>query len=271
MITKQTSVLSRRGESTVRRYIEGGVVLGEGEGYLRAYEDYLTNTLGYDLTDEGVQVWREVEGYPDYEVSTLGLVRIADTREVLALNAKQKYEEGSKASWRVKVILVNEEGRKVQKVHQLVIDTFLGKCPTYAKDSKGEYIVSHENDRPLDNRLINLKYRTKQENKDLEGLNRDLVKGYLTVQNRDYVFELLLEIMQENGLDIHSGLADELEDYEIDAVREHTGFSKGTIKSMYEMKVHAMGHLARLTVDKYGNFYRATDVKRETKKQEVLV
>lgn len=262
MIRKEDSVLSNRGETVVREYEENGQVIARGEGRLRAYEDYLVNYLGYDLTDYDVQEWRIVEEFPEYEVSDLGLFRNRVSGNYVATSAKSNKDD--KDSWRMRVVFItgSGEGRKmhVRKAHQVVKDAFVGEME---KDERGKnkYVVSHENDRPFDNRLVNLKYRPSEENIDLGSINKDMVEGRLTVRMVEEVYRYMISeyyigsgyLIPETSLDI--------EDEVIKGLREKFGVGKGTIKAIYDLKMDEDGLIAGLEVDEEGGYYyRPTDL-----------
>lgn len=257
MIRIDDSVLSGRGEEVVREYVENGQVIARGEGRLRTYEDYLVNRLGYDLTDPTVQEWRTVKDYPLYEVSDLGLFRNKITGDYLAPTPKTG--DNSKASWRMRIIFSDGNGgRRVLKAHQVVMDAFVGEMP---KDEFGNdlYVVSHENDIPMDNRLVNLKYRPRGENIDLMGLNRDLKSGRLDLELILSVYRYVKGMYTEtwNYLmpETEEGICDDM----VRLVREEFGISKGTLKSIYRYEMDGDGLLVDLELDSDGCLYRPTD------------
>ena len=262
MIRKADSVLSKRGEVVVREYVENGEVIARGEGRLRAYEDYLVNYLGYDLSDPNVQEWRVVEEFPDYEVSDLGLFRRKSTGNYISPSAKN--ETSNKDSWRMRIVFETEEGgeRKLRakKAHQVVMDAFVGEMEK-DENGKNKYVVSHENDRPFDNRLVNLKYRPSEENTDLMSVNRDMIEGRLTVGMVSEVFEYLMGKYYRGSDYIAPELAMDIEEEVIRDVRGKFGVGKGTIKAIYDKKMFRDGLIAELDVDEAGGYYyRATDV-----------
>lgn len=262
MIRKADSVLSGRGEVVVREYVENGQVIARGEGRLRVYEDYLVNYLGYDLTDPNVQEWRIVEEFTEYEVSDLGLFRNRVTGNYVATSSKSN--KNDKDSWRMRIVFVTGSGEEremhVRKAHQVVMDAFVGEMEK-DENGKNKYVVSHENDRPFDNRLVNLKYRPSEENTDLMSVNRDMIEGRLTVGMVGEVFEYLMGKYYRGSGYIAPELAMDIEDEVISDVRGKFGVGKGTIKAIYDKKMFRDGLITELEVDEEGGcYYRATDV-----------
>ena len=101
-----------------------------------------------------MEEWKKVNGFPKYEVSSLGRVRSYHSGKVKMLNpglsgpGKCRYRQ---------VMLCNAGFHKPYKVATLVAIHFIGSQP------KG-YHVSHINEDRLDDRAINLCYETQAAN-----------------------------------------------------------------------------------------------------------
>ena len=116
--------------------------------------------------------WKTIEWAPNYQVSNLGGVRqLGRTFErknpkhpkfSQVINIKPKPLDGwvrmrkEKPICKIVVLRVNGENKHC-KVHQLVLSTFIGPCPS-------GFEGCHNNGNPLDNRLDNLRWDTHQNN-----------------------------------------------------------------------------------------------------------
>lgn len=109
------------------------------------------------------EVWRDVPGFPGYQVSNAGRVRSID-RFVRTANGQNRAYRGkimraAKAtpSGHLKLLLRRAGGGRAQFVHALVLLAFAGPRPD-------EQQVRHLNGIACDNRLCNLAYGTPREN-----------------------------------------------------------------------------------------------------------
>lgn len=102
-----------------------------------------------------VERWREVPGWPDYEVSSLGRVRSWKKRTCARPGAILKRLKGPRGYWQVNL---HRDGKRATKVvHRLVALAFLGPRPDGMQ-------VLHKNGKTTDPRLGNLRYGTPKEN-----------------------------------------------------------------------------------------------------------
>ena len=108
----------------------------------------------------GKEIWKDIEGFPGYQISDLGRVRsfrdyhgnITDNSKILqsTINKDGYYE----------LTLYTIDHRKVTKrIHRLVAAAFLGVEP--------DLVVDHINDDKLDNRAANLQFVTAKQNSTL--------------------------------------------------------------------------------------------------------
>ncbi|TNH21439.1 hypothetical protein FHG89_31620 [Micromonospora orduensis] len=119
------------------------------------------------------EVWKAVPGYRGYEVSNLGRVRsyrkqgrgtaLRDKPRLLALKRDRD-------NYRVVDLCRIGEKPKSKKVHRLVIEAFIGPIP------EGMH-VCHQNGRPFDNRLENLRVDTPAANQADREKHGTLVEG----------------------------------------------------------------------------------------------
>lgn len=93
--------------------------------------------------------WRDVEGFPGYEISDLGRVR-----KSWIINAwkDHEYQHGYRF-----VQVWKDSKRQVRSVHSLVAEAFIGPRPAGA-------VVHHKDGNKKNNRLSNLTYYTRAEN-----------------------------------------------------------------------------------------------------------
>lgn len=111
-------------------------------------------------------MWKEIPNYAGYEVSTEGQVRSWLPRNGKGCYTQTKVPTVLKASKfsdsdyiRVSLRCPTRNKHVTRKVHQLVLETYVGSAPH-------NHVVMHINDDTTDNRLSNLKYATSQENSD---------------------------------------------------------------------------------------------------------
>jgi len=98
------------------------------------------------------EIWKQVPGYPGYEASNLGQVRIV---KVLS-------DRPCRGNYNVYCLYKKEPGqrrgeRKDVTAHSVIMETFVGPRP------KGMQIL-HKDGNPRNNRVDNLRYGTAKEN-----------------------------------------------------------------------------------------------------------
>jgi hypothetical protein len=91
------------------------------------------------------EVWKEIPGYKDYQVSSKG--RVLSFKNVKPRMIKQVL---STSGYNTVMLYINGKGSRLA-VHQLVAIAFLGHKP-----AKGVLVIDHINRDKLDNRLENL-------------------------------------------------------------------------------------------------------------------
>ena len=99
--------------------------------------------------------WRDVPDYEEhYQVSNLGRIKsIKFGKESIIKGQKI----GTKKQY-LKIKLVRNGKETPLYIHELVMLAFVGECPD-------EMIICHSNDVGIDNKLTNLRYDTRTENK----------------------------------------------------------------------------------------------------------
>lgn len=130
-----------------------------------------TTTLSEaEMADDSHSIieWRPVVGFPGYEVSNAGQVRSLrrqfyrhgypvqlQSRTLTPVIKRSRYGRPVAA-----IVSVSIDGAKTDlRVHRLVLEAFVGPCPA---DQEG----CHEDGDPANNRLGNLRWGTRQSNRD---------------------------------------------------------------------------------------------------------
>lgn len=104
-----------------------------------------------------METWKPAIGFSSYEVSSIGRVRRVVTKKRYIAGMILSPKQRSKGHMEYR--LVADDGKQKDILaHRLVALTFLGSCP-----SRG-YIVCHNNGKPDDNRVENLRWATNSDN-----------------------------------------------------------------------------------------------------------
>ena len=111
-----------------------------------------------------MEEYREIPGYPDYEVSNLGRVKNIKTGHIF----KPTTGKGGYLVVGIRTCGI----RKAFRIHKLVAMAFLDHVP----DGTQRFVVDHINNDPLDNRLENLQIITNRLNVS-KNIVRDLPTG----------------------------------------------------------------------------------------------
>ena len=104
-----------------------------------------------------MEIWKNVLGYEDYEVSNLGRVKS------LKFGKDKILKLSDDGNGYLKVCLFNNKKQKVRKVHQLVAEAFLNHIPCGF-----ELVVNHKNFTRTDNRPNNLEITSQRNNANLK-------------------------------------------------------------------------------------------------------
>lgn len=107
--------------------------------------------------------WRPVTGFPNYEISSLGNLRVCD-RHVVTANGQTRFYRGGRIAptrnqhGHLKVALVRTPGVKEWRyLHQLVAQEFIGTRPDGQE-------VAHRDGDEQNNDFLNLRYATPKQN-----------------------------------------------------------------------------------------------------------
>lgn len=111
-----------------------------------------------------MEIWKEIKGFEDYEVSNLGRVKSLD-RIVIYSNGRDRDYKGKVLKLKINtagyptVNLYKNAKSKTKMIHQLVAVAFLNHTPCGYK-----LVVDHKNGNKLDNALDNLHVITTRKN-----------------------------------------------------------------------------------------------------------
>ena len=179
-------------------------------------------------------MWKPIPNFEGYEVSDLGEVRSwrpRNGRGGLAPSpttlTQTKFADSDYVRVGMKNSLTNNH--MTRRVHQLVLEAFIGPCPA-------GHVVMHLNDICNDNRLINLKYGTSKENHadmKAKGRNKNCIgenhhKAVVTDAVREQIINLarnkqyyggLLEVADDLAIPINS-VRRIIENYNLKARKE---------------------------------------------------
>ena len=108
-------------------------------------------------------IWKQIQGYPNYEISICGHVRNLKTKKIL----KQRINDNG--YYCIKLSKNNKD--KTLKIHRLVALNFIPNI-----DNKK--CVDHINNLKLDNTISNLRWCTLSENQFNRSLNKNNNSGH---------------------------------------------------------------------------------------------
>lgn len=136
------------------------------------------------------RVWKELEDYPGYEISTLGELRRAGSETNL-----KPYDDGR--GYR-KFDFKRNGKRKSAKMHQLVLKTFGPPQPS------SKHVPDHLNRNKADNRIDNLEWKTQSDNVRNVGV-KPSKSGFTYIYPRGRSFQIL---KMRDGKLVHLGMID---------------------------------------------------------------
>lgn len=144
--------------------------------------------------------WRAIPGAPGYEVSSEGRVRSWRTTHGLVAARPTLLRPGPDRSGRLRVTICPRRGKSRKFfVHTLVAEAFLGPRPT------PDAHVAHGNGDELDNRAVNLRWASSEENQRDKYLHGTMHRG-------EALDELTVDRIRtalEKGQSPYKGIAEE--------------------------------------------------------------
>jgi len=124
-----------------------------------------------------MKIWKDIEGYPKYQISNLGRVKslkMSEEKIMCLYNTRDGYHMAG---------LFNNPKLKSIKVHRLVAETFI-------PNPLNKRTVNHINGIKTDNRVTNLEWNTHKENMKHAYNNN--------IRNNDYFKKPVLMLTKDN-------------------------------------------------------------------------
>ena len=101
------------------------------------------------------EIWKTIENYPDYQVSSLGRVKSIERKvwngKVYSTHRERILKPIKNLDGYLQVVLIKEGNRKNMRIHRLVCDAFLPNPYNLPE-------VNHRNECKTDNRVENLEF-----------------------------------------------------------------------------------------------------------------
>ena len=149
-----------------------------------------------NLIKLNVEVFRSVDGYENYAVSSFGKIKNTKTGKIL--------KAGDNGRGYLTVNLCEDGVKKTHRIHRLVANAFLDN-----PDDK--LCVDHKDNNKTNNNISNLRFATTKENSQnskLSNNNTSNVKGvYFNKKAKKWHARIMID-----GIQIHIGYYDNLED-----------------------------------------------------------
>ena len=156
----------------------------------------ITRKYEEDLIKLNVEVWKDIDGYDNYAVSSFGNVKNTKTGKVLKAR--------DNGCGYLKCNLFKDAIRKSHRIHRLVANAFI-------ENPNNKECVDHKNNDKTNNHISNLRFATNKENqhnRKLSSNNTSNVKGVCF----DKTAEKWKAQIQINGIKIHIGYFTNLDD-----------------------------------------------------------
>lgn len=110
------------------------------------------------LCENNIEIWKPVKGFPNYEASTLGRLKIVSSKKLargdIGMIMKQHISGGYYT-----VCVHNNEVHDTSRVHRLVATTFVMNV-----DPKRNVVIDHIDNNKLNNKVTNLRWVTQSQN-----------------------------------------------------------------------------------------------------------
>ena len=163
-------------------------MLEKQKAIIRKYEN--------NLIKLNVEVFREIENYDNYAVSSFGRVKNTKTGRIL--------KAGLDSHGYLTVNLCEDGVKKIHRIHRLVACAFINN-----PDNKE--CVDHKDNNKTNNNISNLRFATTNENQHNRKLSNNNTSGYKGIDWHKKTKKWCARIMID-GIRVHIGYYDDLED-----------------------------------------------------------
>jgi hypothetical protein len=149
-----------------------------------------------NLIKLNVEVWRSIENYENYTVSSFGRIKSTKTGKIMkgSVNSHGYYL----------VSIYKDRVKKTHKIHRLVACAFID-------NPNDKLCVDHKNNDRTNNHISNLRFATSKENnqnRKLSSKNTSNIKGvHFDKRRKKWRARIMID-----GISVHIGYFDNLED-----------------------------------------------------------
>jgi len=157
----------------------------------------ITRKYEEDLIKLNVEVFRSIENYDNYAVSSFGRVKNVKTDKILKAGL-------GKRGYFIVVLSDKEHRRKTRNIHRLVTNAFIDN----PNDKK---CVDHKDNNRTNNRLTNLRWATTKENAMNQIISKNNTSGAKGISWHKQTKKWRARI-NIDGIEIYIGLFDNIED-----------------------------------------------------------
>ena len=149
-----------------------------------------------NLIKLNVEVWRSIENYDNYAVSSFGRVKNTKTGKVLKAGLSHGYLKCNLCEDRL--------AKKSYYVHRLVANAFIN-------NPNDKLCVDHKDNNKTNNNISNLRFATSKENSQNSSIRLDNTSGQKGVYFHKRVKKWCAQI-KIDGISVHIGYYDDLDD-----------------------------------------------------------
>lgn len=147
------------------------------------------------MIEEKEEIWRDIDGYPNYQVSTLGRVKSLNYRNT----KKEKVLKPIKDKDGYLVINIrNEKKQKTIKIHRIVCEAFLPNKYNLQE-------VNHLDEDKTNNNVTNLEWSTREHNCNFGSRNERISKKVICIEN-GHIYPSTMDVERKLGFK-HSSIS----------------------------------------------------------------
>ena len=157
----------------------------------------ITRKYEEDLMKLNVEVFRSIDGYDNYAVSSFGRVKNVKTGRILKAGTDN-------CGYLLVVLSDKEHRRKTRNIHRLVTNAFID-------NPNDKLCVDHKDNNRTNNRLTNLRWATTKENAMNQIISKNNTSGAkgISLHKQTKKWRARINI---DGIEIYIGLFDKIED-----------------------------------------------------------